>query len=73
MDVKAYDSCNDLNLQVTGTAYFTGCWYGHYCAPNAVLCRPSIPFNVLWSNFSAGEPWQVYDNSSGGEATRIVY
>lgn len=69
---KALDQCNDLNLQVTGSAYFTGCWYGHYCAPSSVWCRPSNPFNALWYNFAAGEPAQVYDNSSNGEATRIV-
>jgi hypothetical protein len=70
---KAYDACSDLNLQVTGSAYFTGCWYGHYCAGSAVWCEPSIDFNVLWPNFTDGQPARVYDNSSNGEATRLVF
>jgi hypothetical protein len=69
---KAQDQCNDLNLQVTGAAYFTGCWTNHYCAPAAVYCKPSINFNVLWKNFSVGDDADVYDNTSNGEDTRIV-
>ncbi len=71
--VKQPNSCNDLNLNVTGAAYFTGCWYAHYCAPSGVYCIPGNVFNVLWKNFTFGYQAQVYDNTSNGEATRLVF
>lgn len=72
------DPCVDINIQVTGAAYFQAYrdsnseWYA------GVWCTPGSPsgttINQLTQTaFPGGVQFQVYDDSSNGEDTRIVY